>query len=75
MLIAANNATARNNHQSESLRVPEPLWRLETDPQKDIFRNLQRVVRANRKIPTSNTTTQRQPKQHNLSSSILPPQE
>ena len=57
MLSAAYNAGIRNN--SQSLRVPEPIWRLATEPQRDIFRNLQQVVMANRRTSSSNTTSQR----------------
>ena len=69
---AANNASIRNNNQDGSWRVPDNLWRVATPAQRNIFNELRKRGQANMRSNQSQRPNQRPPRQHNLTSSILP---
>ena len=69
---ATNNASIRNKNQNGSWRVLDNLWRVATPAQRNIFNELRKRGQANMRSNQSKQPNQRPPRQHNLTSSILP---
>ena len=69
---AANNASIRNNNQNGSWAVLDNLWRVETTAQRNTFNELRRRGQANMRSNQSQQPNQRPPRQHNLTSSVIP---